>query len=292
MEADPRLIVPGQLERMAWAVRSEDMPRAAEAAGRLLDVPAAGIWSDSISTLVDEVARTVGPGEAAGLLAPARAAPWAPGPRDSLLLQRTNLLLAHGDTLAAETELGWVARGAGPGGVPARLTLARIRLHRAETPDQLEAVRTVLLPASGDPRGLALLEDLRVLELLTERESDPFASSFAAAELARESLDAPRLARALFVQAAEVGDAGEWRGKAALAAASLSEDPSTLLPSAARMAGLDDPYVAAARNRYLPSDTLAVLDAALQRRLDEAAGWAREEARRRDVLIRSRASGS
>jgi len=172
------------------------------------------------------------------------------------------------------------------------LDLARIRLHRVDAPDQLEGVRSVLLPASGDPRGLALLEDLRVLELLVEREADPFASSFAAAELARESLGAPKLARALFVQAAGVDDAGAWRGKAALAAVSLSDDPATPPPSAAMMAGLDDPYVAAARSRYLPSDTLAVLDAALQRRLDEAAGWAREEARRRDVLIRSRASGS
>ena len=292
MDADPRLVVPGQLERMAWAVRREDLPRAAEAAGRLLDVPAASIWSDSLSSLVAVVARTMGPGEAAVLLAPARAAPWAPGPRDTLLLQRTALLLNHGDTLAAETELGWVARGAGPGAVPARLTLARIRLHRVEAPDQLEGVRSVLLPASGDPRGLALLEDLRVLELLAGREADPFASSFAAAELARESLEAPRLARALFVRAAGVDDAGEWRGKAALAAVSLSGDPATSPPSAAMMAGLDDPYVAAAANRYLPSDTLAVLDAALQRRLDEASGWARDEARRRDVLIRSRASGS
>ena len=291
-EADERLVVPSHLERLAWAVRRDDPARSVAAAGVLLDEPAASIWSDSLSALVDEVARLRGPGEAAALLASARTAPWAPGPRDALLLQRTGLLLEAGDTLAAETELGWVARGAGPGAVPARMTLAAVRLRRVASPDELETVRAVLLPASTDPQALALLEDLRVLELLSAREEDAFASTFAAAEMARESLDAPILARNLFLRAAEAEAAGEWRGKAALAALSLSEPPDVRRPTAALVAGLDDPYVEAARNRYLPSDTLTLLDAALQPRLDDAASWARDEARRRDVLIRSQAGGS
>jgi len=172
------------------------------------------------------------------------------------------------------------------------MNLASIRLRRVGEASELEAVRAVLLPVSTDPRALALLEDLRVFELLATRDSDPFASRFAAAELARETLGAPVLARNFFMEAAQGGDAGLWQGKAALAALTLSDTGDARRSSAALVAHTGDPYVAAARNRYLPLDTLARLDAALQPRLDEACGWAREEARRRDVLIRSRAGGS
>ena len=226
------------------------------------------------------------------MLSPARGAPWTPGPRDRLLLQRIDLLLKAGDTLAAETELGWVARGAGPAWVPARLALARIRLRQIRTPDDVAQVRRVLLPVATDSAVVAELESLRMVELLSEEGRADFVPLFAAAELAREELDAPGLARTLYLSAARDSSAGPWRGKAALAALAVGPDSEEERLWRRDLLRVRDPYLARARNRYLPTDTLARLDATLQLALDSVRAWARMEAQRRDVLVRSRTGGT
>lgn len=289
VEEDRRLEVPAQLERVVWALARDDRRRAEQGARALLEDPDAAIWSDSLGSLVERAARRWSPAEAATLLAAARTAPWAPAPRDGMRLQRIRLLLAAGETLAAETELGWVAQGTGPGAVPARLELAAIRLGRVEEPDQLDLVRRVLLPAATDSTVVPALERLRVVELLTDPASGSFPSTFAAAEVARDELHAPRLARGLFIRAASDTAGGSWRGKAALAAMSLGSGDGALEELRLTLLRSRDPYLARARNRYLPTDTLVRLDAALQQQLDSVRGWALDEARRRDVLIRSRA---
>lgn len=286
VEEDRRLAIPAHFERMAWALHSGDQARAREGARGLLGDPAAGVWADSLSTLVERAARTWSPGAAAELLAPARSAPWAPGPRDAVLLQRIRLLLASGDTLAAETELGWAGREAGPGSVPARRALAAVRLYGIRTPDELEAVRRVLLPVATDSAVVRDLEGLRTLEILADPELRSFASLFAAGEMARDELGAPGLARTLFTEAARDGGGGPWRGKAALAALALGDDTEPMTALRLDLLRARDPYLARARNRYLPTDTLAVLDGLLQPRLDSVRVRARAEARRRDVLVR------
>lgn len=292
VEEDERLQVPGQLERLAWAILRDDPGRAEQGARALLEDATGGVWADSLSTLVRRAARTWSPRFAAALLSPARAAPWAPAPRDRLLLERIDLLLAAGDTLAAETELGWIAQGAGPGSTPARLALAAIRLGQISDPGELDRVRRVLLPVATDSQVVAELETLRTLELLVDPATAGFAGLFAAAELAREELGAPALARTLYLRALEVEEAGPWRGKAALAALAVGPDTEELRLLRRDLLRARDPYLARARNRYLPTDTLARLDAALQVQLDSLRAWARDEALRRDVLVRSRAGGT
>lgn len=289
VEENPRLKVPAQLERVAWALARNDLPRAAQGARALLSDPRAAIWADSLSALAADAARIWSPIEAATLLAPARTAPWAPEPRDALRLQRVDLLLAAGETLAAETELGWVAQESGPGAVRARLRLAAIRLARVEEPPELESVRRVLLPAATDEAVVPALERLRVLELLCDPVSASFQALFAGGEIARDELRAPGLARTLFLAAAADTAGGEWRGKAALAALALGSPSEDLEVLESRLGLMSDPYIDRARNRYLPTDTLAGLDSALQVQLDSVRGWALEEALRRDVLVRSRA---
>ena len=291
VELDERLRVPGQLERLRWAIVSGDAERGSRAVDALAREADASIWADSILSLVELERQARGPGAAAALLAPARTAEWAPAPKDSLLLVRAGLLMAAAETLAVESELGWMSRRSGPGVAPALLGLAHVRLHRIDDPAALEGVRDLLLPASGDEEALALLEDIRTVELLSQRREDPFAARFAAAELARETLDAPHLARRLYQAAALDPEGGVWRGKAALAALTLAGDPEARWPVAELVQNLDDPYVTSALNRYLDSGSVARLDAALQPRLDSAVSWARVEARRRDVLIRMRANG-
>ena len=204
-------------------------------------------------------------------------------------LQRVRLLLAAGETLAAETELGWVAQGTGPGSVPARMELAAIRLGQVDEPEQLDRVRRVLLPAATDSLVVPELERLRMVELLTDPASGSFTATFAAAEVARDELNAPRLSRTLFTRAAQDSAGGSWRGKAALAALAVGPDSRELESLRLTLLRNRDPYLARARNRYLPTDTIIRLDAALQQQLDSVRGWAMDEARRRDVLIRSRA---
>jgi hypothetical protein len=291
VELDERLRVPTQLERLRWAIVAGDAARSTRAVAGLVEEAEASIWADSMAALVEVEHRTRGPATAASLLAPARTAAWAPAPRDSLLLLRADLLLAAAETLAVESELGWMARRAGPGAAPALLGLARIRLRRLDDPAALGEVRDLLLPASGDSAAVQLLEDLRTVELLAGRREDRFAARFVAAEMAQDVLGSPGLARRLYQAAALEPAAGAWRGKAALAALALADDPEVRWPVAELVQGMDDPYVTWARNRYLPGDTLVRLDAALQPRLDSARVWARREARRRDVLVRTRANG-
>jgi hypothetical protein len=291
VELDRRLRVPGQLERMRWAIVSGDPEQGSRAVDILVHEADASIWADSILALVELEHHSRGPGSAAALLAPARSAEWAPAPRDSLLLVRARLLLAAAETLAVESELGWMSRRSGPGLAQALLGLAQVRLRRLDDPESLGDVRDLLLPASADPGVVDLLEELRAVELLAARPEEAFVSRFAAAELARETLGAPRLARRLYQAAALEPEGGDWRGKAALAALTLAADPESRWPAAELVQTLGDPYVTSALNRYLASDTVARLDAALQPRLDSAVSWARLEARRRDVLIRTRTNG-
>ena len=291
VELDERLRVPSQLERMRWAIASGDPEQGSRAVDALAREAEASIWTDSILSLIELERQARGPEAAATLLAPARNAEWAPAPKDSLLLVRAQLLMAAAETLAVESELGWMSRRSGPGVAPALLSLAEVRLRRIEDPESLDGVRDLLLPASGDERVVQLLEEIRTVELLAFREDDRFVTRFAAAELSRETLGAPSLARRLYQAAALEPEGGAWRGKAALAALTLADEPEERWPAAELVQTLDDPYVTSALNRYLSPDSLVRLDAALQPRLDSAVSWARLEARRRDVLIRTRANG-
>lgn len=286
VDQDRRLAIPVYFERMAWGLSRDEPPVAGDGARGLLEDPSGGIWADSLSTLVRQASRNWSPRAAAELLAPVRTAPWPPAPRDQILLQRIQLLLDSGDTLAAETELGWAGREAGPGSVPARLALASVRLQSVVSPDELNAVRRVLLPVATDSAVVVELERIRILELLTDPGTASFPSLFAGGELARDVLGATRLAGALFVQAARDTAAGPWRGKAALAALALGGDTDSMAALRLDLLRGRNPYLARARNRYLPTDTLARLDGVLQARLDSVLDWAHAEARRRDVLVR------
>ncbi|MDT8341108.1 MAG: tetratricopeptide repeat protein [Longimicrobiales bacterium] len=292
VEEDGRLESAAHLERVRWALASDDPARAAQGARGLLRSPGSVPWLDSLAVLVRTAERVWSPEVAAGLLAAARGAPLPPRPRDDLLLLRTGLLLAAGDTLAAETELGAVAQDAGPGAAAARLSMAEVRARRVTELAGLDDVRRVLLPAASDSAVVGVLELLRVIELLVESGDGPFPARFAAAELARDRLGARELARALFRQAARDTTGGPWRGKAALAAAALGDDTAAGEEVRLELLRGRDPYLARARNRYLPSDTLARLDGLLNARLDSVRGWAQAEARRRDVEVRSRAGRS
>ncbi len=293
-EANPALTIPAHLERVRWGIAARDSARTVSGAHALQGDLRGAVWVDSLFTLVQQAREPWGPAAAALLLAPARTSDWPPQPRNRLLFLRTDLFLEAGDTLAAESELGWIAAGAGEGAVAARLRLADIRLQRSLTPADLESVRRVLLPAVGDSRVLELLQLLREIEILSvwALQGEPLAY-FAAAELARDQLDTPGLARGLFLALAQADPSGRWAGKALLAALALTPDDQ-------RAGGLfqlletrsGDPYVQASRNGYLDAYGLEESEALLSEVTTALRASATAEAERRDVLIRSRSGGA
>jgi tetratricopeptide (TPR) repeat protein len=287
-EQDPRLRVAAYLERLAWGVLTDEPGRALEGATALLASSAGASQADSLEAVVREAARRWGHGPAAELLAPGRAGRWPPGPRDRVQLLRVRLLIESGDTLAAETEAGWVAGGVGEEAVQARLLLARIRMRRAREVAELAEARRVLLPAAGDPRVSRLAEDMRTVELLDQWGSRGRAVAwFAAAELARDGLGAPSLARALLLRYATEADDRAWVGKALLAALATTPDPRSDPAVLARLEGMArDPYVRAAGSGYVEASILDTLETRLREQLDGVLESARAEARRRDVGLR------
>jgi hypothetical protein len=299
-EEDPHLIVPASQERLEWGVRTDDPTRAAAGARVLLVTPAGADRLDSLQASVQRAAQRWGPAQAADLLAPAREGPWPPGPRERILLYRARLLVMAGDTLAAESEAGWIAAGAGEGAVEARLFLAELRGGAAADVAELAEARTVLLPVSGHARVVDLAEDLRTVELLVDwGHEDAPEALFAAAELARDRLAAPALARNLFLAYADEDPTGSWAGKALLAALALEPDPERAALLRARLRErAADPYVRAltpaptgarrAASTPRASDAeLARREARLRERLTEIVERGRAEARRRDVRLRA-----
>ncbi len=119
-----------------------------------------------------------------------------------------------------------------------------------------------------DPRAAALLEDIQaVAELAEEGLEEPLAW-FAAGEAARDRLDAPLLARGLFLAYADGARDEPWSVKALLAAVEVSPSEGDRAWLRGRLEGWEEsPYVLAARGE--PAPGFERLEEELARRLDE-----------------------
>lgn len=289
-EADERLRIPADLERVQWGVVRDDTIRARLGVSRLLNVSRAHVRSDTLRSLVGLARSRWGPAPAAALLSEAEDSPWPPTERDRMLLFRADLRLAASDTAAAVADLGAVAEGVAHEAAEARRRLADLELGRMARVAELERVRTVLLPAVGDPSVLDLLEAMRQVEILRERGEEPGArlALFAAAEMARDVLDAPLLARNLYLLYADRGS-GPWVGKALLAAHELAIHERDRERLRRRLDAIpSNPYVRAARRGSMPEADFRRLESTLQEELDRLLADAEAEAARMDVILRER----
>jgi tetratricopeptide (TPR) repeat protein len=289
-EAESRLRVPAAMERIRYAVQAGTPAQAGQGLAVVVGQSSAGVWSDSISVLMERAGERWGPGVAAELLLAGGRSRWLPEHRTPLMLQRARFLREAGRPAEARAVLEEAIRAGGPLAPEARLAAARLVAATAGTLEELEPIQRLLAPELRVDE-LERFHGAAVrLRLLAGSTPESFPGRFAAAELARDELEAPRLAAHLFLEAAGSGDAGPWAGKAWLAATALSgrgvggiaehDSPPGLRGALIRAR---DPYLARARNRYLPTDTLAVLDRALQIRLDSALAWAAEAQRRRST---------
>jgi tetratricopeptide (TPR) repeat protein len=204
-------------------------------------------------------------------------------------VQRAGWLYADGARLVREDPEAGMRRVSeslqlssdGPSAAYGRLLLLRLRMSRAETIDSLRRIRVDLddiLQTSG-ATGIQIGRYMRIANLVLDAADSAAAGGtspdlrlFLAAELARDSLEMPRLAAALLQQLVTRHQDSPYAAKAWLV---LSVMDTTSSDSAdAVLAGRypDNPYLLAARGEEAPGfavleDSLLRLAAAMRRAL-------------------------
>jgi tetratricopeptide (TPR) repeat protein len=256
----------------ALAVETGDSARATLAFARLFD-DAGSARPDSVAAIVRSAAGRWGAAPARALLEQPRSA-WRAAARDSLAIVRAELVALEGDTAdAIRSVLQAADRLGGSTADGARLLAARWSLATLEDAAGLPDVRALLLPAVASASVQSLLTRLRVLDALLDdgQEGGRPLALFAAAELARDELRAPRLARSLFLSYVARDPAATWASKAALAAALLGAEapPLPRPPTDVYLAALNG---ADAAGFAVAEETLARELAAIRRDAAAAAG--------------------
>jgi predicted negative regulator of RcsB-dependent stress response len=235
----------------------------------LLDTLAARPFTEaSWSELLDTTAAAAGPPAASGaldrLLARGRV------PRDAAV----RLLTADGDRRAAASE--WpVAAGRYAAAVAiapdaqaadaAQVRRLRALAVEAASLDDLAPLRDALSRARGADAGLNA-----TLVQITERETD--VAAFRGAELARDSLHAPRLAAQLFIDVARRWPESVFAAKALVAALAVAPDRQDSLAAVLDERYASSPYTLALRGEAAPA--LAAFEDSLARALGVAVATA------------------
>ena len=226
VDKDDPAYAAAQLERIALGIQQRDSVQTTEAFSALLLHRDARRWVDTLSDLALHAVSTFGPATTRNMLSTPLPA-WAALARDSVALVRAQLALRGGDTATAVTELTQLSsRSVANIANAARVSLAHSQLQAADEVQDLRAVRAVLLPAITDGTAQLLIRHMGIVEALVGKaqSSGQFVALFAAAEIARDELNAPRLARRLFTTFADIAGQTPWAPKALLAALALEPD--------------------------------------------------------------------
>lgn len=248
---DDREYAAVQLERVGLATQRRDTARLASAFAGLLAGRDARRHLDTLNSLATSATAWFGADTVRAMLA-APHATWTPSARDSLSLIRAEIAAHAGDTLNAHRELLDLATHAATStAAMARVILARSRLASVDRMEQLGEVRALLLPAITIGEAQLLIRTIRMVDVLVRRSAEtgqPLAL-FGAAEIARDELAAPRLARRLFVAFSEVGAQTPWAAKALLAGIALDAASEESNDLRGRLHALPpNPYSAATRD--------------------------------------------
>ena len=279
----------GREARLEWATRAVqlDQPdRAAAAFAALFRDKDAHVVADSVAALAARAGRRWGGAQTAALLDAVTGSAWPPAARDALRLRRAELLAATGDSAEALREARAVAgRAAGATADRARVVMARWALAAAQGMEDLDDVRNLLLPAIADAEARRLVQALKALAVLVELPSSQPLALFAAGELARDELRAPKVARSLFVAFADIAPTSIWAPKALLAAIAIdpeSEEATSLRQRLESHTG--NIYLTAVSGRE-PGPRYEQAENMLSGVLANLHRHAREEAARRDALL-------
>ncbi|HXI33192.1 MAG TPA: hypothetical protein VNH63_03855 [Gemmatimonadales bacterium] len=256
----------------AWLARSRepDAQRArvrallaanrVDEAERLLDTLATGkVRADQWQALLDTVAARAGNAAAsralARLLAHVR---LGEGARGRLLLADGTRWFAVGELDSAAVRFAAIAALVPDSveGARARVLLLRVRGARADSLGDLVGIRDDLSRLKQTSVVILASSELRALEdvlraVLVERDSE--ATEFRAAEYARDSLRAPRLAGRLFVEFARRHDASLFAPKALVAALPYSGEGRDSILGALDSTYGASPYTLALRGELSPA---------------------------------------
>jgi tetratricopeptide (TPR) repeat protein len=218
-----RYLADARIEMATRAVAAADTARFRYAVSALFADRAAAMFSDSIATLIHLAEQHVGPAWTSTLFADFDASVWPLTDREPHDLARVDFIARAGDTTAAiEHAMRVAGRASAPVANRARIVAARLELGRTNDAQNLGNVRAMLLPAIADPAARDIVRWVRTIESLVRRSQQEPLALFVAAEIARENLDAPTLARTFFLAYADSVPDAVWAPKALLAAASLA----------------------------------------------------------------------
>lgn len=287
-QAGERLRMEAEATRLGWGVEAGDSLQAFRGSSALLSSPEGRAWADSIAAVSERARRVWGPGAGATMLEGAETAPWPPADRNRLVLSQARLAASAGDTARALEGARRVARTVGPIADEARVLEARWRLPGISEIQELDAIRDLLLPAVGSRQAVAILGWIKKVGLMVEEATNraqPL-SLFAAAEMARDSLRAPLLAKDLFLVYADRAEGASWEGKALLAAMQLSSDPAEEARLRTRLEGMsENVYVQAWKNEEKRQLDYVVVERRLSSALDNVRTRIATQAEERDVLV-------
>lgn len=273
------------LEMIGRAIAFDRPQQAVHAFHALLDDEHGDLHADSIRLLARAASDRWGGRIAREALEPAPTAPWAGDLRDLLVVERARQAALAGDTALALRELEIAAaRSSDRAANAARVARAEIMLSNASDPSELAAVRATLLPAIAEPGARPTLTAIGTIgSLLAQAQQGQALALFAAAELARDDLKAPALARRLFVGYADIAGTNPWATKALLAALALGPAPAEAREIQARIDAATDVYAVASRGRAPAGfeETETRLDQVLTGLVNRAAA----DARGRDVAV-------
>ncbi len=277
-----------RLEAVRRAVVGGGRARAAAALGALFRDPDADGAADSIAALARAAAERWGADTARSLLEPVGKALWTARPRSTLLLERAQLAEEAGDTASARREAHDLAQAADARtAARARVRLARWELARVSDLPGLASVRATLLPAVADAEAQALLHGLKTVEVLAglAASGQPLAL-FEAAELARDVLAAPVLARRFFTSYADLVPRSPWAAKALLAAAAVAPAGAARDSLRRRLEGYDgNVYLAAVRGTAAEPGAFSDAEERLSAALSALRTNAEHEAEGRDAGV-------
>ena len=291
-DASPEVGVLVGLERITRGLEHDDFEQALAGAATVLVEGSGAAWADTVLVAVERASALWGAGPAAAILAEAERGGWGAAARDRVRLERARLLARAGDALTATEIAREVARGDARTAHEARVALAGWRLESVGRLGELEEVRAILLPALAHPEALRLIDHMKHVGLFAERAAaaGDHLALFAGAELARDSLGAPRLARRLFTLYADRDRGSPWRAKALMAARELTGDASERESLTARLDRMDgNVYVRASRGAMARPADFAVLEGRLGASLAILHQRIAAEATNRDVAVRETA---
>ncbi len=290
--ASRELGVPVALERLSRGLANDHLEYATLGAATVLEEASGEAWADTVLAVVERASVLWGPQTAADMLGAVDRSPWTAPARDRIHLRRARLLARAGDTVAATAMATEVARGDDRNAREARIALARWRLGSLERLEQLDEVRTILLPAIALSEALRLIDHMEHVGLFVERAAlvdDPLAL-FAGAELARDSLGSPHLARQLFTLYANRDRGSAWEAKALMAALELTDDSDEREPLTTRLGELEgNIYVRASRGAMARPADYGLLEGRLGASLAILHQRVAAEAANRDVAVREAA---